>query len=231
MGRLVTEIKRQPELEIHSWLPFPLLEFKIHGQKIVCATLGAPGAPFAGAVVDVLCELGLKKIVLVGSTGVLESHIKRGAIILPTEAVRDEGTSYHYLAPGEAARPSNVLLDQLRASCLEHGITPREGKTWTTDAFFRETYEKIEQFRNEGAICVEMEAAACFAVAQYRNIELATLLIASDSIAGTKWETRGSNSEIENYNKAQQAALRIAVNTLTSQVKSKIQDNLDRITG
>jgi uridine phosphorylase len=150
----------------------------------------------------------------VGSTGVLQSHIERGSIIIPNEAIRDEGTSYHYLPPFRKAKPSNVLTQKLKKSCLKYGIIPYEGKTWTTDAFFRETYEKRDYFRKNGAICVEMEASGAFAVAEYRKIKLAALLIASDSIANNKWNNRKSKEEIKKYKETQKKMFQIVMDTL-----------------
>ena len=76
------------------------------------------------------------------------------------------------------------------------GIPYTTGKTWTTDAMYRETPEMIELRRNEGCITVEMETAAFFAVSKYYNIHLAQLLYAGDDVSGEKWDTRNWNHQM-----------------------------------
>ena len=64
------------------------------------------------------------------------------------------------------------------------------GKTWTTDAFFRETPNKIKERKAEGAICVEMESSALMAVAQFRKEQLGFILAAGDDVSGLTWDQR-----------------------------------------
>ena len=81
-------------------------------------------------------------------------------------------------------------------SCLEQmGIPFTTGKTWTSDAIYRETPDMVELRRNEGCITVEMEAAAFFAVSQYYNIPLAQLLYAGDDVSGDEWDSRNWNMQ------------------------------------
>ncbi len=81
-------------------------------------------------------------------------------------------------------------------SCLEQmGIPFTTGKTWTSDAIYRETPDMVELRRNEGCITVEMEAAAFFAVSQYYNIPLAQLLYAGDDVSGEEWDSRNWNMQ------------------------------------
>ena len=97
--------------------------------------------------------------------------------IIPVSAVRDEGTSYHYLEPSREVECHKETV-QTVVSCLEQmGIPFTTGKTWTSDAIYRETPDMVELRRNEGCITVEMEAAAFFAVSRYYNIPLASYYI------------------------------------------------------
>ena len=75
------------------------------------------------------------------------------------------------------------------------GIPFKTGKTWTSDAIYRETSDMIERRRNEGCITVEMEAAAFFAVSHYYNIPLAQLLYAGDDVSGDDWDSRNWNTQ------------------------------------
>jgi uridine phosphorylase len=133
---------------------------------------------------------GVKVIVACGGAGAVDPALPLGQIVVPTAAIRDEGTSYHYLPPSRevAANPRGVeILHEL----LESQGTPHVlGKTWTTDAIFRETRSKIAARRAEGAIVVEMETAALFAVGEFRDVLVAQLLYAGDNVGGETWDHR-----------------------------------------
>ena len=114
-------------------------------------------------------------------------------IVVPTAAIRDEGTSYHYLAPRARWRP-RAGAGRDRGGCLrENHHEYIRGKTWTTDAVYRETRSRLKRRRREGCVVVDMEAAAFFAVARFRRVEFAQILYAGDSLAGRQWERRGWN--------------------------------------
>lgn len=148
------------------------------------------GAPLAAAFLEEMIALGCRKIIAVGGAGVLNRELTVGHAILPTAAVRDEGTSYHYLPPGREVEPSAVAVDAIRLTLEHHHVPYVEGKTWTTDAIYRETPAKIARRREEGCLCVEMEAATFFAVAQFRGITFGQLLYAGDDISGDEWDER-----------------------------------------
>ena len=126
-----------------------------------------------------------------GGAGVLDRETVLGHVIIPDSAVRDEGTSYHYLQPGREARPTGRALDAILATLAAKGIPYTLGKTWTSDAFFRETPGKVKLRKEEGCVAVEMEAAALFAVAAFRQVELAQILYAADIVcAQAGWDHR-----------------------------------------
>jgi uridine phosphorylase len=104
-------------------------------------------------------------------------------VVVPDAAVRDEGTSYHYLPPSRegAADPDAVAT---AVSVLErHGVPHIVGKTWSTDAPYRETVARIARRRAEGCVTVEMEAAAFMAVARHRGVRFAQYLYAGDDLS------------------------------------------------
>jgi len=137
-----------------------------------------------------MIALGSRKFMACGGAGVLESAIALGHPIVVSAAVRDEGTSYHYLPPGREveADPAGVaaLEETLRAANVAYLV----GKTWTTDAIYRETPDKIRRRRAEGCLTVEMEAAAFFAVARFRGVRFGQLLYAGDDVGGEAWDPR-----------------------------------------
>lgn len=111
-------------------------------------------------------------------------------MIIANRAVRDEGTSFHYAPPGREI-DADVFGVQIAERVLTaKGIPHTIGKTWTTDALYRETRGKIARRRDEGCISVEMEASELFAVARFRGIRFAQLLYAGDDVSGAVWDSR-----------------------------------------
>lgn len=148
-------------------------------------------APFAALMLERFIALGGKMFVACGGAGVLDAAIAPGRVLLPTAALRDEGTSYHYLRPARTVRPHRRALAALRAACRQRGLHPVEGTVWTTDAAYRETPAQIRRRRAEGCLAVEMEAAALFAVARFRRVALGQVLYAGDDVSGPSWQPRG----------------------------------------
>jgi uridine phosphorylase len=147
------------------------------------------GAPFA-AMLEEAIACGVRRVIVCGGGGVLDKDIAVGHLLVLQDAVRDEGTSFHYLPPGRrvAAHPQAVAA--LRGVLERRGIPYLCTTSWTTDAFYRETPAKVRLRRQEGCLCVEMEAAALFAVAQFRQVVLGQLLYAGDDVSGLDWDTR-----------------------------------------
>lgn len=140
---------------------------------------------------------GCKKFIACGGAGVLEKGIAVGHIVVPRAAVRDEGTSYHYLPPAREVSASSEGIAAIERVLKEHRMDYIISKTWTTDAPYRETPEKVRLRKSEGCLTVEMEAAAFFAVAQFRGIVFAQMLYGGDDVSGSDWDTRGWGSRIE----------------------------------
>ena len=118
------------------------------------------GAASAGSFIENLVAWGGRHFVFCGSCGVLRHDIADGHLILPTAAVRDEGLSYHYLPPSDEVELSPACVEAARQAMEALGLPYVEGKTWTTDGFFRETRGKMERRKEQGCVCVEMECAA-----------------------------------------------------------------------
>ena len=167
----------------------PLHEIDIDGRRLA---LYQPGltAPFSAAMLEEVIAFGCRKFVACGGAGVLDRDIAVGHVVVPTAAVRDEGTSYHYAPPGRESHPSSEALAAIEEVLRERDVDYVLGKTWTTDAIYRETEEKVKLRRSEGCITVEMEAAAFFAVAEFRGVVFGQLLYGGDDVSGTKWDHR-----------------------------------------
>ena len=148
------------------------------------------GAPLAAGLLDEVIALGCRKFIACGGAGVLDSSIRVGHLLVPASAVRDEGTSYHYLPPAREVSASPAAVAAIEATLRRERVAYRRTKTWTTDGIYRETPGKVTLRRSEGCECVEMEAAALFAVAQHRNVELAQILYGGDDLGGEHWSSR-----------------------------------------
>jgi uridine phosphorylase len=148
------------------------------------------GAPLAAGLLEEVIALGGRMFVACGGAGALDRDLALGHVIVPTSAVRDEGTSYHYLPPGQEARPTPRALAAVEQTLQEHGVPYRTAATWTTDAIFRETPGKIQLRRSQGCVTVEMEAATFFAVAEYRGVAIAQILYSGDDLSGVEWDSR-----------------------------------------
>ena len=143
------------------------------------------GGSACAALLEETIALGAKKVLYFGSCGSLDHTISAGNLLIPEMAYRDEGTSYHYILPSDyikvqtAEKLSNIF-DELK-------VPYKKIRTWTTDAFYRETKNKMYERKKEGCIAVEMECASIMAVAQYRNIEVFEFLYAADCLDGKEW--------------------------------------------
>jgi len=148
------------------------------------------GAPLSAAYVEELIAYGAKTFIACGGAGALNRELVLGHLVVPTAAVRDEGTSYHYLPPGREVNAASRAVEAVEATLSSHNVPFVVGKTWTTDGIYRETRARINRRRDEGCITVEMEAAAFFAVAQFREVEFGQILYCGDDLSGDVWDHR-----------------------------------------
>jgi purine-nucleoside phosphorylase len=155
------------------------------------------GAPLAAGLLEEVIALGGRKFIACGGAGALDQRLTLGHLIVPDAAVRDEGTSYHYLPPGREVEASPAGVAAIERVLDQHGLPYVTGKVWTTDAIFRETAGKVRMRRDEGCLAVEMEAAAFFAVAQFRGVIFAQLLYSGDDLSGPEWDGRGWTSRAD----------------------------------
>ena len=168
---------------------WPVYEVTYQGRRLAMykARLGAPAC--VGCFEDVIA-FGAKRIILLGNCGVLNRNIQDCGIIIPTRAIRDEGTSYHYAPPADFIEVNKQYIPEFKAVCEQFGYPYVEGTTWTTDAFYRETPAKIEARKAMGAICVEMECAAMQALCDWRGVEFFQFLYAGDNLDHSDWDPR-----------------------------------------
>jgi len=170
----------------------PIYVVEVGGRDVAVFQPGICAA-FAGAMLDEVIAHGCRKFIACGAAGVLDRRIETGHIIVPVSAVRDEGTSYHYLEPSREVEADAGAVAAIETVLRRRGRPYTLGKTWTTDAFYRETPDKVALRRSEGCITVEMEAAAFFAVARFRGVQFAQILYGGDDVSGQEWDHRRWN--------------------------------------
>lgn len=168
----------------------PIWEIEHRGQRLAVLLPGV-GAPVTAGFMEESIALGARHIVALGGAGALTPDLVLGHAIIVDSAVRDEGTSFHYLAPSRTVDASVLGVTTLQQTLSDAGVPFVTGRTWTTDAMYRETRSRLDRRVEEGCITVEMEAAACLAVARFRNTNFAHLLYAGDSLSGPTWDDRG----------------------------------------
>lgn len=172
----------------------PLYRIRAFGETLGL-TMALVGAPGVVGQFEELFALGAERIVVFGTCGVLDSRISDCAILLPDRAVRDEGVSYHYAPPSDEIGVNAGTLDMMAQFFAEKRISHTVGKVWTTDAFYRETREKVDRRRAAGCMAVEMECSALAALAQFRKKKIAHFLYAADNLDREIWDRRSLDNE------------------------------------
>ena len=160
------------------------------------------------------------KFIVFGSCGILDENKCAGKIIIPTEAYRDEGFSYHF---EKAADYIEIVKSSELTRILNNlQIENISGKTWTTDAIYRETVNNKNIRKSEGCICVEMECAGLQAICNFRGLELYPFFFGGDLLGDINWfrGTLGTNVEKSNQINCFELALRIAEKIESEQITS-----------
>lgn len=148
------------------------------------------GAPATAVCMERLIAHGTDTFCIVGGCGGLGRNVTRLKPVVCDRAIRDEGVSHHYLPSDTYISASTSLVDQLEASLDTAGFEYKTGPSWTIDALFRETIPEIKRYRDEGVLTVEMEAAAVFAIAEYRGVDAAALFCPFDLVMADGWESK-----------------------------------------
>lgn len=188
--RLLEGLDAQPIAQMKTASQvYPIYKAVYKGVEVALYLSGV-GAPVCVGSLEELFVMGVETVVLFGTCGVLNREIGDCSIILPTSALRDEGTSYHYAPPGDEIAV-NTRYGQLFMDMLEElHIGYASGKCWTTDAMYRETREKVARRKEQGCICVDMECSACGAVAQFRGRDVLQFFYAADNLDAEEWDAR-----------------------------------------
>jgi uridine phosphorylase len=147
---------------------------------IVARTIGGP---YAVLVAEQLVCSGTRVILGLTSAGQVSHELPIPSLVVPTKALRDEGTSYHYLRPGDTA--DEGLAGALRDELEGLGLPIRAGTVWTTDAPYRETAEQLDRHARNGVLAVEMQAASLFAFGVARGVRCGIVAHVTNGVAHT----------------------------------------------
>jgi uridine phosphorylase len=157
------------------------------GRWVLVTKAAGVGAPTAAMTLEEHAALGVKTFVNLGTAGGLQPAMRVGAIVVCDRAIRDEGTSFHYLPASEYSHACPGLTRALLGAIEAKGLPVRTGTSWTTDAPYRETTEEVRRYRDQGVATVEMEAAALFAVGEFRRVCVSAVFSVSDILSDEGW--------------------------------------------
>lgn len=197
-GDVINELLQSNKLKViatfyTATINLPIYE-TVYNEKPIAIMQGFLGAAGAAAQLEELIAMGFSKFIVCGAAGVLQKGIQVVHLVVPYSAVRDEGVSYHYVAPSREIECNQHAIHTIEKFLQVENIPYIKAKTWTTDAFYRETEEKMALRVLEGCVTVEMEAAAFFAVSKFRNVILGQILFGGDDLSGVEWDSRKWNS-------------------------------------
>ncbi len=186
-----------------SWACYHTSLYNFEHDGIQFGIIGcAVGAPFAVLVAEELFASGCQLLISVTSSGLILSKATPPFFVLIERALRDEGTSYHYLPPSEYAQLDRHMLTVLDGAFALLRAPVSRGATWTTDAPFRETSLAVEHAGSAGIVAVEMEAAALYAFAQARRKPVVCFAHVTNRIGNvegdfTKGDAAGSREALQ----------------------------------
>lgn len=173
-------------LEVGHW-PYSLHRLADEPDVGVVGGFGI-GAPITAAVAEDLIAYGTDRLLAAGIAGSLDPDVGPGETVVCTRAIRDEGVSHHYLEPGRWVDASEDVVASCERAASARAGPFHAGPSWTTSAPYRETRPEIEHYAAEGVLTVEMEAAALFAVARYREVDAGAVFTISDVLGPDEWE-------------------------------------------
>ena len=153
------------------------------------------GAPNAAAVIEEIGWFGVKNFIAYGSAGCLDPKFDQNKILIPTKAIRDEGTSFHYLPPSLYVETDIDIVTAIEKVLTRNGIKNEKGITWTTDGIYRETAKRTAKRLSQGATAVEMECSAFAAAAISCGVKFGQFLFFSDGVTNDGWKWMSSSIE------------------------------------
>lgn len=189
---------------------------RINKNVAILSRIGI-GAPALTLFLEKAISMGVRRIILVGSAGRLQSQIQFDQFVLALKAFSDEGTSRHYFADKTVFQSSGELTRVFFDFLKTKSCSVFESATWTTDAFYRETATQRDNYLSKGAGVVDMETSALYALAEYYQIEALSLFVLSDDLSANDWAPQMMPFEVKI-----QLLLELTVEFFHDEIKAKI---------
>lgn len=203
-GDLVDYLIRTNQAKINEcWACYHTKLYNVKQNNFEFAVLGCGvGSSFAVLIAEQLFVSGCKTLISVTSAGIINPTKNNSKFVLIEQALRDEGTSYHYIPASETSNINPVLFDNLMSYYSTTDLSIETGNSWTTDAPYRETQTAITEAKKLNIVCVEMEAAALYAFAKAKNKNIICFAHLTNTMAQTegdfeKGEEMGSLDTLE----------------------------------
>jgi uridine phosphorylase len=178
------------------------IEFGVIGRAV--------GASFAVLVAEELFASGCELLISITSAGQIIPLDHPPYVMLIEKALRDEGTSYHYLPPAPFSYLHPELRKTITSAWDNRNVPLYIGASWTTDAPFRETEEMILTCQKKGIHTVEMEAAALYALAEAKHCQIICFAHVTNQMGQTEGDFEKGQSQ------GSVTALRILTQTATA---------------
>ena len=190
----------------------PVAIYRFADDPGVLLTLGQVGCPACAGNLDLFHAMGVTRVMFCGGGGVLDRNIEVGQVLLVEGAIRDEGFSYQYLAPSRVVYADPGTNAAILRFLEENGVPCLQGLTWTTDAIFRETPDRIALRKEEGCLAVDMELAGVQAVCGFHGFSLYDFLITGDVLDAEEYSPEGlreANHTLKHFYLALEIAKRL----------------------
>jgi len=176
-------VRESIALPFPSWPCFHTTMFAFEAEGVTCGIIPRTiGGPYAVLIAEQLAAAGARLIIGLTSAGRVFPELPLPCLLVVTSAIRDEGTSYHYLPASREVECPTPVAPLLESELRETGWTVLSGKAWTTDAPYRETTEQLTGWENEGVLAVEMQAASLFAFGTARGAAVACVAMISNAV-------------------------------------------------
>ncbi len=193
---LIDDVRRSRQIPAGIVPPLCILEFDGDiTDWLVRDGIAKPFGPWV-LIAEQLQAAGAKLIIGLTTAGRVFPDLPLPCLVVATSAIRDEGTSYHYLPPDSEVACESPVIPLLERELIATGWAVRSGKVWTTDAPYRETQTQLNKWAREGALAVEMQAASLFAFGIARQAPVASVAMVSNAVdhAGAQFDT-GSHED------------------------------------
>lgn len=197
------------------WACFHTSMFAMDLEGVTCGIIARTiGGPYAVLIAEQLQAAGAKLIIGLTSAGRVSPDLPLPCLVVATSAIRDEGTSYHYLPPDAEVACKSPVVPLLERELMATGWAVRSGKVWTTDAPYRETKTQLNKWARDGVLAVEMQAASLFAFGVARQASVASVAMVSNAVdhAGVQFDTGSQEDGLRVLKAIARAARSLFVN-------------------